>query len=139
MVYKVLMVDDEPLVLAGYKRLLGMHFKMYTAASAKEGLRLLQNRGPFAVVVVDYSMPEMNGVDFTVEARRLVPETVRIMLTGKGNLQVATEALNKGNIFNYLEKPCAKETLLEALVAAIEKYRSAGDVSSILDLEKYKE
>ncbi len=134
--YKVLMVDDEPLVLAGYKRILGRYFDIQTAAGAKKGLQLLRKAGPFAVVVVDYMMPEMDGIEFSIEARQLAPQTLRIMLTGKGGLEVAAEALNKGNIFYYLDKPCSKESLLGALIAAIEKYRVPDTVSSVVNPER---
>lgn len=125
MAYNILMVDDEPLVLAGYRRVLSSHFNVHTAASPEEGLRLLNNNGTYAAVVVDYIMPETDGIEFLSRARQLAPATVRIMLTGKGNLQVAADAVNRGNVYFYLTKPCPGEKLLEAVITAVEVFRCA--------------
>ncbi len=121
--YSILLVDDEPLALDGYRRQLNNYFDIQTATSGYEGLKMLKNYGPFAAVVVDYMMPGMNGVDFTVDARQVAPETIRLMLTGKGDLQVATEALNRGSIFMFLSKPYPADQFLGAIVSAVEKYR----------------
>jgi two-component SAPR family response regulator len=121
--YSILLVDDEPNVLDGCRRQLNSFFDVQTAVNGYDGLKMLKNYGPFAVVLVDYIMPGMNGIDFTVNARQAAPETIRLMLTGKGDLQVASEALNRGSIFKFLAKPCPVDELLKAVILAVEKYR----------------
>lgn len=124
MAYKILMVDDEPLVLAGYRRLLRNYFKVHTATGAQDGFKLLEDNGHFAVVIADYLMPGIDGLEFLLKARQIAPDTVRIMLTGKGDQQVATDAINITNIYFYLNKPCSDDELLAAVIAAAEKYRN---------------
>jgi DNA-binding SARP family transcriptional activator/CheY-like chemotaxis protein len=135
MAYNILMVDDEPLVLAGYRRVLSSYFNVHTAASPEDGLRLLNNNDTYAAVVVDYVMPETDGIEFLSRARQSVPATVRIMLTGKGDLQVAADAVNRGNVYFYLTKPCPGEKLLEAVITAVEVFRCADRDLIISELE----
>lgn len=119
---KILCVDDDPNILAAYKRHLRKSFNMETADSGNQGLDFISRSGPFAVVVSDMQMPGMNGVDFLQAVRKKSPDTVRMMLTGQGDLGVAMDAVNKGNIFRFLTKPCPPEELSQALRAAIRQH-----------------
>ncbi len=123
MAYNILLVDDDPLVLDGYRRQLNLYFNVSTAMSGYDGLKKINNSKNYAAVVTDFMMPGMDGVSFAIDARQIAPETIRLMLTGKGDLKVASEALNKGSIFMFLTKPCPSDQLLNAVVAAVEKYR----------------
>lgn len=120
---KILLVDDDPNILAGFKRNLRHHFEIATAESGAEGLGMLKEQGPFAVVVSDLRMPQMDGIQFLSLARQVAPDTVRVMLTGYADLQVAMDAINEGNIFRFLTKPCSTEDFLRVLNAAVEQYR----------------
>ncbi|MCU0560755.1 MAG: SpoIIE family protein phosphatase [Desulfobacterales bacterium] len=120
---RVLLVDDDPNILAAFKRQLRKKADIETAASGAAGLEILKGGGPFAVVVTDYCMPEMNGIEFLAQVRRVSPDSVRMMLTGSADLAAAIQAVNQGNIFRFLTKPCASEELLEVLKAGIEEYR----------------
>jgi DNA-binding SARP family transcriptional activator/DNA-binding response OmpR family regulator len=122
--YRVLVVDDEPLVLEGLRRQIEPYFEVHTSTDAAGGLAALEEHGPFAVAVVDYQMPGQNGVEFMVQARNKFPRTVRVMLTGRGGLQVVTDALNKGNIFYYLNKPSPEGKLLDVVIYGVEKFRN---------------
>jgi sigma-B regulation protein RsbU (phosphoserine phosphatase) len=75
------------------------------------------------VVVTDYCMPEMNGIEFLSQVRRISPDAVRMLLTGSADLEAAIQAVNQGHIFRFLTKPCASEDLLKALAAGIQEYR----------------
>ena len=79
---KILCVDDEQHILASYRRQLRKDFDIDTASSGPEGLEAIQTNGPFAVIVSDMQMPGMNGVQFLSEARKIAPNSVRMMLTG---------------------------------------------------------
>src|ERR1700722_7513879 len=107
MAARVLFVDDESRLLEGIARTLRGSFDVYTATSGGEGLSVLQRAGPFAVVVSDMGMPEMNGAQFLSSARELCPQTVRIVLSGQSDMGQTIAAVNEGNIFRFLSKPCS--------------------------------
>lgn len=120
---KILFVDDEPNLLAGVQRQLRRHFKVLTAESGREGLELLEQQGPVAVVVADFNMPEMNGVAFLHAVHERSPDTVAVMLTGWTDLSVAVAALHEGHVFRFLNKPCPTELLHQTLEDCLEQYR----------------
>jgi response regulator RpfG family c-di-GMP phosphodiesterase len=120
---KILLVDDDPKLLAGVVRNLRLKFNLVTAASGEAGLAQMTTAGPFAVIVADMQMPGMNGVQLLTEAQRRYPETVRIMLTGNADQLTAAEAVNSGQILKFLTKPCPPETLALALHAGLKQYR----------------
>jgi len=119
---KVLFVDDEPILLQGYQRLLRNDFKVSTAVGGAAALTLIRHEGPFGVVISDMRMPEMDGIEFLLRARKIAPDTVRIMLTGGSDLEVAIHAVNEGNIFRFLHKPANKDTLVKTLTDALAQY-----------------
>lgn len=120
---KILLVDDETAVLQGYQRLLRNDFVLETAVGGAAGLSALAQKGPYAVVVSDMRMPEMDGIQFLSKVKAASPETIRVMLTGNADLETAVDAVNDGNIFRFLTKPCTKETLGKTLTAALLQYR----------------
>jgi CheY-like chemotaxis protein len=89
---KVLLVDDEAMVLAGLKRQLRNKFSIDTALSGEEALKQVQQKGPYAVIVSDYMMPGMNGVEFLAHVKKTNPDTVRMMLTGTADMPTAIRA-----------------------------------------------
>ena len=119
---KILFVDDEPAVLDGYKRLLHREFSIETAVGGEEGLAVLRQRGPFAVVVSDMRMPGMTGVQFLAHVLRESPDTVRMMLTGYADIQSAIAAINEDNIFRFLTKPCEKPVLAKTITTGLVQY-----------------
>lgn len=135
---RILCVDDEPRVLEGLRRQLGRRFDVRTATSGASGLAIVDRDGPFAVVVSDMRMPAMDGAGFLRRVRERAVETVRILLTGYGDLQSAAAAVNEGSIFRLLSKPCPPDVLQEALAAAVQQHRqlvAARDDRSRLALE----
>jgi len=125
MQHKVLFVDDDPHVLAGIRRQLRKKMPIETVDSGRAGLEAIGAQGPFSVVVTDYCMPEMNGIEFLTRVRQATPETVRMLLTGSADLQAAIQAVNQGNIYRFLTKPCSPEQLVEALESGTKQYRRA--------------
>jgi response regulator RpfG family c-di-GMP phosphodiesterase len=120
---RILCVDDDPNILEGYKRQLRKEFELDTAVGPEQGLRMVTEQGPFAVVVSDLQMPGMNGVEFLAQVRAHEPDTVRMLLTGNAELQAAIEAINQGQIFRFLTKPCTPEALANALKAGLAQHR----------------
>jgi FixJ family two-component response regulator len=119
---KILFVDDEAAVLAGYDRTLHREFEVDTAAGGELGLKAINSSGPYAVVISDMRMPGMSGAQFLAKARQSSPDMVRMLLTGYTDLSAAMEAVNEGNIFRFLTKPCAKEVLVAAINSGVEQY-----------------
>lgn len=119
----ILCVDDDPNILAGFRRAMHGRFAVRTAVGGGEGLALLAAEGPFAVVVSDMQMPEMNGIEFLSRVKAAAPDTVRMMLTGNTDLQTAIGAVNTGHIFRFLAKPCDGDTMAQAMEAGLAQYR----------------
>lgn len=121
---QVLFVDDEPLLLEGLRRSVHKEFLADLAASSDEGLDKLRHAGPYAVVISDMHMPGMDGVEFLATVRILSPDSIRVMLTGDNDLEVAMRAVNEGSIFRFLRKPASPEQILTALRAGVAQYRA---------------
>ncbi len=119
---RILLVDDEELILDALNRQLRSHFDVTTATGGKEAIALIMSQGPYAVVVSDLRMPKMDGVTLLYLMRQIAPDTIRILLTGKADLDAAALAVNMGNIVRFLTKPCPTKTLLRALEAAVKQY-----------------
>lgn len=123
MSYQVLFVDDDENLLKSFTRSLSEQFKIVTAVGPEEGLRVLVEHGPVAVIVSDMKMPGMNGLEFLSRARKISPDTIHILLTGYADLQTAMDAVNKGGLFRLLTKPCVIDTLSVALQDGLRQYR----------------
>jgi response regulator RpfG family c-di-GMP phosphodiesterase len=120
---KILFVDDEPVLLQGYERLLRRQFEVTTAVGGAAALTIIQEQGPFGVVLSDMRMPGMNGIELLLKVKTLAPDTVRIMVTGGGELQTAIDAVNESNIFRFLSKPSNKDKLVKILTEALAQHR----------------
>jgi len=121
---QILCVDDEPHVLEGLKDTLRRSFDVRIATSGQAGLeRLSGDPGGYAVVMSDMRMPVMQGSVFLREARRIAPDAVRILLTGYSDVESAAAAVNDGQLFRFLTKPCDAEELQRACAAAVGHHR----------------
>lgn len=123
--HRILMIDDEPNVLAAYRRALGRSFSLTCAGGAAEALDLIAREEPFAVIVTDMRMPEMNGLEFIEAARQKSKDSVFVMLTGNADQQTAVDAINTGHIYRFLTKPCTRELLESSLHASLRQYEMA--------------
>ena len=118
---RVLLVDDEINILNSYRRNLRGLVDFDLAESALRALKLMTVR-PYSVLVTDMQMPEINGLKLLKIAREQSPDTVRVMLTGNADQQTAIDAVNIGDIFRFLNKPCSKELLLNVINDANTQY-----------------
>jgi DNA-binding NtrC family response regulator len=128
---QILIVDNERSVLDGIERLLHGEFSISTAQGAIQGLSLIQLLGPYAIVVSDMRMIGMDGAGFLAQVHQMAPNTVTMLLTGYNDLQAAIVAVNKGQIFRYLRKPCNKEDLVNAIRQGLAQYRANIAIQSL--------
>ena len=120
---KILFVDDEPNVLQSIRRSLRKAFDLDTAEGGEEALQCLRANGAYAVIVSDMRMPGMNGVELLSQTRKEFPDMVRMMLTGNADQQTAVDAVNHGDIFRFMNKPCETEELTAALKSGIRQHQ----------------
>jgi two-component system chemotaxis family response regulator WspR len=120
---RVLLVDDDVNLLDGIQRRLRQQYDITTAADGRLGLDVLGKEEPFPVIVADYKMPGMNGIEFLREAKRVSPHSVSVLFTAWGDLQVAISALHDGGIHRFLNKPCDDTLLAATIKDCLEHYR----------------
>ncbi len=102
---RILLVDDEPSILIALRRSLQWDgYQIFTAIDAPHALSLME-ADPVDVVMSDCIMPGMTGIDLFEQMRTRWPDTVRVMMTGLSDHEVALKALERGSIFRYLTKP----------------------------------
>jgi diguanylate cyclase (GGDEF)-like protein len=130
---KVLLVDDDANVLNGYSRSLHKQFQLETASSAQEALEILKRSSNFAVVISDMVMPGMSGLKLLSMVRDLNPDTVRIMLTGNADQQTVIDAINQGEIYKFLTKPCDASAIGEAIADGIQRYKKTKRNQAMID------
>jgi response regulator RpfG family c-di-GMP phosphodiesterase len=93
----------------------------------------MRSSAPFAAIVSDMRMPGMDGAEFLAEARSEHPDTVRILLTGQADMQSAIAAINDGQIYRFLSKPCPTETLVDAISDGVTLYRQITAEKDVLE------
>jgi response regulator RpfG family c-di-GMP phosphodiesterase len=119
---RVLWVDDEASLIDSMKRQLRNDFDITAAYSGDDGLKAVAANAPFSVIVSDQKMPGMDGIEFLSLVKDLSPDSVRIMLTGFAEQETAINAVNQGQIFRFLTKPCPPHIVLRMLRDAVRQY-----------------
>jgi len=119
---KVLFVDDEQNILDSFRASLRKRYKIETALGPLAGLDKITSSGPYAVVVSDLKMPDMDGITFLSKVQELSPDTVRVMLTGHADLNSAISAVNEGSVFRFLTKPSPVDVMVRTLEVAMKQY-----------------
>ncbi len=127
----IVCVDDESSVLETLREQLRDHFgishEIEVARSAEEALQLIrdiQESGEIIeVIITDQVMPGMKGDEFLEQIQQLLPESIKILLTGQAGLDSAINAINKGGLNRYVEKPWNMERLKEDIQELINKFR----------------
>jgi len=119
----VLFVDDEDYVLNAVERIfIGSDWRILRAASAEEAL-LIIGKEEISVLVSDNLMPGIKGVELLSRAKTVSPDTVKILMTGHADIPTAIEAINRGEVFRFIEKPWDNSVLMETVAEGIERYR----------------
>ena len=120
----VVLVDDEDMVITSIRAFLSLEteYDVHAFTKPEEALQLIQ-RQPVDVVVTDYLMPRINGLQLLAEVKKSQPEAARVLLTGHADKQSAIQAINDVGLYQYLEKPWDNAQLLLVINSAIERTR----------------
>lgn len=119
----VLYIDDEDNNLSSFKASLRRDFKIHTASDAEEGLRIAKEL-EFEVVIADQRMPGMTGVEFFEKLVSVNPLPTRILLTGYSDIASVIDAINKGEVYRFIDKPWNLEQIKNAIINAAEIYEA---------------
>lgn len=124
----ILVVDDDPDTLDSFRQLLegGLdHVRVLTASSGPDALEIVKNES-VDLILADYVMPGMDGVEFLRQAREGAPGVPRILVTAFPDMNVALEAINRGRVSGFLLKPIEAKTLLELVRGSLSDVSALG-------------
>lgn len=116
----LLIVDDEPYILPVLSALVAAHFEVYTATDA-EAAQTVFSRHPIDLILTDQKMPRQTGIQLLEWVREHHPRTVRLLMSGYAELDDAIDAINRGQVYHYLQKPWRAEELMQVLRNGAEK------------------
>lgn len=120
---RILIVDDEECLLASLRRTLRNQYEIVTTKDPVQALKIFELQGPFAVVISDYQMPFINGIELFSKIHAINADTQRVMLTGHAELQMAIDAVNRGKITSFLTKPMPAVSIRKVIADAIQSYK----------------
>ena len=120
---RILCVDDEPRILEGLAMHLRKDYEVHAAISGAEALRKLKELKNVAVIVSDMRMPGLDGATLLHQVLQSFPDVTRILLTGEPGRDAAVSAINRGQIFRFLTKPCPPDQLKSAIEAGVMHHR----------------
>ena len=121
MLINVLYVDDEINNLNSFKASFRRYFSIFLASSANEALDIL-SKNIIHVLITDQRMPGTLGTELLERAFKDYPNQIRILLTGYTDLEALKDAVNRGNIFRYLEKPWNDDELKKTIEDSFHVY-----------------
>jgi two-component system sensor histidine kinase/response regulator len=121
MKYNILIVDDDSEILRTFKRDFEREFNVFISESCQEAIELLK-KNLIQVIISDYKMPLNSGIDFLKNTIEICPDSIRILMTGYADLRAAIDAVNKGQIFRFIEKPCSVHSLKEFIYDGLKLY-----------------
>ena len=122
----ILIVDDEELLVFAFKEMFESEgYRTLTALNAVDALKHLDEER-FAVVLTDQNMPTENGLEFLAKVKAIQPDATRVLMTGVLDLSTVIQAINKGEIYRFVVKPCLREDLLATIKNAAQRYELIG-------------
>jgi serine phosphatase RsbU (regulator of sigma subunit) len=134
----ILIVDDDELVLSSLRGVFALQtdYEVVDQTDPREAIAILERR-PLDVVISDFLMPQMNGIEFLKEVRRIQPEAVRLLLTGYADKENAIRAINEVGLYHYLEKPWDNQAMLNIIKNALREKGLRQQLSEkVTDLNK---
>ena len=117
----ILYVDDEENNLFSFKATFRLKYKVFTAISGADAIDIVKNN-QIHIIITDQRMPEMTGVEFLEEIIKINAAPMRILLSGYTDMAAVVDAVNKGKIFHYLNKPWSEEELDQTIQRAYDVY-----------------
>jgi len=118
----VLYVDDEQNNLNAFRAAFRRDFRIYTAINAVEALKHLKKYPDIKVIIADQRMPDITGVEFFEKVRFIYPNKVRVILTGYSDISAVIDAINKGQVYRFIDKPWNHEMIKNTVSNATEIY-----------------
>ncbi len=118
----ILYVDDEVHNLNSFKASFRRDYTVFTAINAMDGRKILE-QNEIHVIITDQRMPEMTGIEFLESIIKDFPAPPRILLTGYADITAVIDAINKGSVYKYVQKPWDDEELRATIDGALELYR----------------
>ncbi|MBE0577666.1 MAG: response regulator [Desulfuromonadales bacterium] len=129
-IIRLLCVDDEINILNVIRRqLLDENIEIHCALTVSKGLQFLQEHRPMQVIVSDYRMPGMNGMEFLKQAELICPEAVFIILSGFADIPIVKQSLENKHLFRILRKPWRAEELRKVIGDAVRSSRQTSSTS----------
>ncbi len=128
----LLIVDDEPEVLRSLHDLFRLDYRILAFEDGAHALEALRNERDVHVVLSDQRMPKMSGVEFLQQARIVMPEATRLLLTGFADIKAVVDAINAGGVFRYLSKPWDPDELQHAIRQAVTQHDLVMDKNRLL-------
>ncbi len=116
---QVLLVDDEPMILESLSNLLEFDYKVHVATDGYIALELLRKH-PIKVIMSDQRMPKMFGHELLREAKKISPNTIRVLLTGYSDLESIMQSVNAGEIFRYINKPWNPDNIMNVFKLGVQ-------------------
>jgi len=129
---RVLYIDDEHQNLAAFTATFRRTFEVHTASSAEDALRVLESH-EIHVILSDQRMPHITGVEFFESIQEKFPAPIRMLITGYADVQSVIGAINRGQVYKYLEKPWDEATLRVFIEKAYEVYALRHQNAQLVD------
>ena len=115
-------MDDEVHNLQAFKATFRRDYNVFIAESGIEALKIFDNQH-LDLILTDQRMPEMTGIEFLMEVQKINPEPMRILITGYSDINAVIDAINKGQVYRYLNKPWQEDELRATIESAYEVFR----------------
>lgn len=130
--HKVLVLDDEKKALVLAQKFLAKEgYEIITSTDPMEALEIVQSNGPISVVLTDERMPGMRGTEFLEKAKGLSPDTTRVLMTGHYDKELLAHAVNKGEIFRFIQKPMNMDKVKEIIRDGISEFETRINSASL--------
>ncbi len=128
----VLYVDDEVHNLNSFRAVFRRTYNVFTALSADEGQKILESN-EIHLIITDQRMPEMTGIEFLESIIPIYPNIPRVLLTGYTDITAVIDAINRGSVYKYVQKPWAEEELRSTIESALTLFVETKNKEEITD------
>lgn len=127
---KILIIDDELKVINALKRIFDKKkYEILFTTKPEDAINILTN--DIDIIICDHSMPNISGIEVLQYAKKVIPNTIRILITGYSDLNIAISAINEGNIYYFLSKPWKNQEVIDVIEKAL-IYKSEQDQKTLL-------